>query len=173
MKNIVFILLLSAICYAQKNSMYLEFTSQIVASSFSFNYERQLFNEPNLLIRSGIGFYGTISILGSSDSYFTFPITLNYLIRLSNDNYIDIGVGPNWIGPAFDSPNASKNILYLFTNVGFRQNLEKNFFWRAHLTPYAINLTKNTYTSGNEVIYIVEKFDFPKIWIGFSIGKRF
>ena len=117
MKNIIFILLLSVTCYAQKNNVYLELTTQyILTTSGTINYERQLFSNTPIMIRAGFGYYAS-SGFGNTETYYTVPLTINYLIRLSDMNYIDFGIGPNLIGNVFDSTDAPKNILYLFKEL--------------------------------------------------------
>lgn len=173
MKTLVFLLLVSISSYAQKNSIYVEFTTTIIiGGSMSINYERQLFENPKLLIRGGLGFYGGCGF-GGCESIFTIPTSINYLVTISDDKFIDIGTGPHLIKSGFDSPDAPKNIIFLSTNLGYRQYFGNNFFWRAHISPYNIYLTKNKYRSGNGLYYSEEIFDIPRTWIGFSIGKRF
>ncbi len=171
MKNILFILLFTGLLYGQKNSIYLESLGNGFVGSV--NYERQLTKEQKLFVRMGIGFYSNLGILGDSEMSYTIPISLHYLVNLKNKNYLDLGVGSTLIESRFESLNAPNTILYLFTNIGFRRNFGNHFFWRIHGSPYVINMTKDTYTSGGDTLYVVEEFDFPKAWFGFSFGKRF
>jgi len=171
MKNIIFILLFTGALYGQKNSVYLE----SLGNGFlgSVNYERQLTKGPKLFVRAGIGFNSNLGILGDTEISYTIPISLHYLVSLKNNNYLDLSVGPTLIESSFDSFDAPNTILYLFTNIGFRRDFGGSFFWRIHGTPYVINITKDTYRSGDDTLYLVEEFDFPKAWFGFSFGKRF
>lgn len=173
MKKLIFIALFSVptLIFAQKNSVYAEYSTHIIANSLSINYERKIFDD--LFLRIGFGYYKEIEIFGISEEYYSVPISINYLFKLSAKNFIDVGIGPNIIESSFDSPGAPEKVTFLFTNVGFRRNFGNNFFWRAHLTPYVINLTKDTYSYGDTTFFVVEEFDFPKTWVGFSIGKQF
>jgi len=168
MKKFILIFFITITCQAQKNSVYAEIYLEAVTAAMSINYERQLFNNSNLLIRAGVGLYQTIGIFGISDGYYTVPVTFHYLAPVSDNSFVDIG-----IDPTFNTPGSPKNIVYLFTNIGFRKNIKNNLFWRVHVTPYTINLTKKRYSLGDEFISIVEEFNLPRTWAGFSIGKRF
>ncbi len=171
MKNILFILLFTGALYGQKNSIYLE----SLGNGFfgSVNYERQLTRDQKLFVRAGIGFHSNLGILGDTEVRYTIPTSVNYLLSLNNNNYLDIGVGATLIESGFESLKAPNTILYLFTSIGFRRNFGGSFFWRIHGSPYVINMTKDTYTSGGDTLYVVEEFDFPKAWFGFSFGRRF
>jgi len=171
MKNILFILLFTGALYGQKNSVYLEsFGNGFLGS---VNYERQLTEEQKLFVRAGIGFNSNLGILDDYETSFTIPVSLHYLVNLKNKNYLDIGVGSTLIESNFESLHAPNTILYLFTNIGFRRNFGDSFFWRIHGSPYVINITKDTYRTGENNFSLVEEFDFPKAWFGFSFGRRF
>ncbi len=158
--------------HSQNNSIYAELLGNGMFGSV--NYERQLTNKPILMARVGVGFWSDLGIMGSSDSGYTIPVSLNYLLDLKKNNYLEIGIGLTLVDANFMSNNAPSNILYLFTSIGFRRNFGNNLFWSLHFSPFVNNITSNTYKSGDESIYIIDEFDFDtNIWFGISIGKRF
>lgn len=152
--------------------MYLELSTYVLSSSASVNYERKVIKGQNIFVRIGFGYYFTYGI-GKGDEYYSIPISLNYLFALPDHNFIDIGLGPNIIETSFESPNAPSTATFLFVNVGFRRHFSGNFFGRVHISPYILNLTSDTYAYNNGPFTVVEKFGFPKTWVGFSIGKQF
>ena len=175
MKNrgiLIFILLFTAtIGYSQKNSIYLELFGNGVLGSV--NYERQLTQEHRFFMRVGIGFYSNLGILGDSKSYYTIPLSFNYLVDIKNNNYLDLGIGATLVQSNLEGVDAPNAILYLFTNIGFRRNFGNNLFWRIHASPFVTNLTKDYYEVTGTTFVSREEFDFPKAWFGFSFGKRF
>lgn len=65
----------------------------------SFNYERQLTNQPSFSARIGIGtLYGQREIPTAQSAYWlTVPLGINYLINLKNyKSFIDAGNGLTW-----------------------------------------------------------------------------
>lgn len=122
----------------------------------SINYERQLTKEPGLSLRVGVGFYT------EDDFYLTIPTSLQYLISLKNNNFIETGVGYTWADAGADDifnddvSNNGDNLNNLFLSVGYRKHFGKDWMWKANFTPL---ITNNK--------------DVTLPWIGISIGKRF
>lgn len=122
----------------------------------SINYERQLTNQPGLNIRLGIGFYT------EDEFYMTFPISVQYLIDLKKDNFIEAGIGYTWADAGADDLFNDNNITdndnlnNLFLSVGYRKHFGKDWMWKANFTPL---ITNNK--------------DVTLPWVGLSIGKRF
>jgi len=121
----------------------------------SINYERQLTSGPGLSIRLGIGFYTENAF------YLTLPISVQYLIDLKKDNFIEAGIGYTWADAGADdlfndNITDSDNLNNLFLSVGYRKHFGKDWMWKASFTPL---LTNNK--------------DVTLPWVGLSIGKRF
>tara|TARA_B100000780_G_C21095509_1_gene441808 strand:- start:957 stop:1472 length:516 start_codon:yes stop_codon:yes gene_type:complete len=122
----------------------------------SINYERQLTKEPGLSLRAGIGFYTEY------DFYLTLPFSIQYLIDLNRNNFIETGIGYTWVDAGADdifnneSVKNSDNLNNLFLSVGYKKHFGKDWMWKANFTPLITNNKEVT---------------LP--WIGVSIGKRF
>ena len=122
----------------------------------SINYERQLTKEPGLSLRAGIGFYTEY------DFYLTLPFSIQYLIDLNRNNFIETGIGYTWADAGADdifnneSVKNSDNLNNLFLSVGYKKHFGKDWMWKANFTPLITNNKEVT---------------LP--WIGVSIGKRF
>lgn len=161
MKLIITIItiLFTSITHAQKNAVYVELLGNGLFGSV--NYERQITKEPKLYARIGLGFWSDFGILGSSNSGYTIPISMNYLVDLKNNNFLDLGIGATMVKSDFSSQPAPNHVFILFTNVGFMRNFGNNFFWRFHITPYFDSITEDVTIEGR------------KQWFGFTIGKRF
>ena len=154
--------------FCQKNAVYAELLGNGIFGSI--NYERQITNEPKLSARVGIGFWYNLGILGSSNSGYTIPISLNYMLDLNKNNYLDFAIGSTFL----QSNDSSKHIVYLFTSIGFRRYFGDNLFFGFHISPYVNNITSKTTKIGGETIYINQEFDFnTRQWFGVSFGKRF
>ncbi|MDC3299089.1 hypothetical protein OAV05_00580 [Flavobacteriaceae bacterium] len=84
----------------------------------SINYERQLTKEPGLSLSAGIGFYTEY------DFYLTLPFSIQYLIDLNRNNFIETGIGYTWADAGADdifnnkSVKNSDNLNNLFLSVG-------------------------------------------------------
>lgn len=122
----------------------------------SINYERQLTKEPGLSLRAGIGFYTEY------DFYLTLPFSIQYLIDLNRNNFIETGIGYTWADAGADdifnneSVKNYDNLNNLFLSVGYKKHFGKDWMWKANFTPLITNNKEVT---------------LP--WIGVSIGKRF
>lgn len=122
----------------------------------SINYERQLTKEPGLSLRAGIGFYTEY------DFYLTLPFSIQYLIDLNRNNFIETGIGYTWADAGADdifnnkSVKNSDNLNNLFLSVGQKKHFGKDWMWKANFTPLITNNKEVT---------------LP--WIGVYIGKRF
>ncbi len=122
----------------------------------SINYERQLTKEPGLSLRAGIGFYTEYNF------YLTLPFSIQYLIDLNRNNFIETGIGYTWADAGADdvfnneSVKNSDNLNNLFLSVGYKKHFGKDWMWKANFTPLITNNKEVT---------------LP--WIGVSIGKRF
>lgn len=122
----------------------------------SINYERQLTKEPGLSLRAGIGFYTEY------DFYLTLPFSIQYLIDLNRNNFIETGIGYTRADAGADdifnneSVKNSDNLNNLFLSVGYKKHFGKDWMWKANFTPLITNNKEVT---------------LP--WIGVSIGKRF
>jgi len=122
----------------------------------SINYERQITKEPGLSLRAGIGFYT------ENTFYLTLPFSVQYLIDLKRNNFIEAGVGYTWADAGADDifnndgNTNSDNLNNLFLSIGYKKHFGKDWMWKANFTPL---LTNNK--------------DVTLPWIGISIGKRF
>ncbi len=122
----------------------------------SINYERQLTKEPGLSLRAGIGFYTEYEF------YLTLPFSIQYLIDLKRNNFIEFGVGYTWADAGADdffnneTSTNTNNLNNLFLSVGYKKHFGKNWMWKANFTPLITNNQEAT---------------LP--WFGVSIGKRF
>ena len=122
----------------------------------SINYERQLTKEPGLSLRAGIGFYTEYNF------YLTLPFSIQYLIDLNRNNFIETGIGYTWADAGADdifnneSVKNYDNLNNLFLSVGYKKHFGKDWMWKANFTPLITNNKEVT---------------LP--WIGVSIGKRF
>jgi hypothetical protein len=158
--------------YGQKNTIYAELFGNGIFGSI--NYERQITSKPIIFARVGVGLWSNLGILGSSNSGYTIPTSVNYLLDLSNNNFFDFGIGSTFVRSNFVSNNAPKFVAYLFTSIGYRRHFGNNLFFGFHITPYVNNLTDNSYKLGNETIFINQEFDFNTTqWFGIRFGKRF
>ena len=75
----------------------------------SINYERQLTKEPGLSLSAGIGFYTEY------DFYLTLPFSIQYLIDLNRNNFIETGIGYTWADAGADDIFNNKSCL-LYTS---------------------------------------------------------
>jgi len=120
----------------------------------SVNYERQLTNGPGLSFRVGVGMYT------ERDFYLTLPVSLQYLIRLKESQFIETGVGYTWAGTdahkVLKERRESDNIRDLFLSVGYRRHFAEDWMWKLSFTPIITN-----------------NYDVTMPWLGFALGKRF
>jgi len=122
----------------------------------SINYERQLTREPGLSLRAGIGFYTEDTF------YLTLPFSVQYLIDLKKNRFIEAGIGYTWADAGADdlfndnNPSNTDNLNNLFLSVGFRKHFGRDWMWKVNFTPL---LTNNK--------------DVTLPWMGIAIGKRF
>jgi|TARA_B110000902_G_scaffold130508_1_gene151787 hypothetical protein len=163
-KFLIICLFVSIISFAQenqksnsgnlKNTVFVEALGNGLFGSI--NYERQLTKEPGLSLRAGIGFYTEY------DFYLTLPFSIQYLIDLNRNNFIETGIGYTWADAGADdifnneSVKNSDNLNNLFLSVGYKKHFGKDWMWKANFTPLITNNKEVT---------------LP--WIGVSIGKRF
>mgnify|MGYP006185279331 CR=1 FL=1 len=163
-KFLIICLFVSIISFAQenqksnsgnlKNTVFVEALGNGLFGSI--NYERQLTKEPGLSLRAGIGFYT------ENEFYLTIPTSIQYLISLRNNNFIETGVGYTWADAGADDifnddeSNNSDNLNNLFLSIGYRKHFGNDWMWKANFTPL---ITNNK--------------DVTLPWIGISIGKRF
>lgn len=164
---------LSLVTFSQKNTAFLELGG--MGGFVSANYERQLFDTPQLHFRIGLGmtFFGYIedtpdetvpgcvlcgiNLGGPETVALTLPVSLHYLVAMGNTNFLETGVGASW-----QESEGSKYPLY--ASVGFRRYFGKadDWMWNVRFTPLLGVGGKNE-VRDNE----------PILWGGFSIGKRF
>jgi len=125
-KFLIICLFVSIISFAQenqksnsgnlKNTVFVEALGNGLFGSI--NYERQLTKEPGLSLRAGIGFYTEY------DFYLTLPFSIQYLIDLNRNNFIETGIGYTWADAGADdifnnkSVKNSDNLNNLFLSVG-------------------------------------------------------
>ncbi|MEZ7945970.1 MAG: hypothetical protein QMC07_09380 [Flavobacteriaceae bacterium] len=163
-KFLIICLFVSIISFAQenqksnsgnlKNTVFVEALGNGLFGSI--NYERQLTKEPGLSLRAGIGFYTEY------DFYLTLPFSIQYLIDLNRNNFIETGIGYTWADAGADdifnneSVKNYDNLNNLFLSVGYKKHFGKDWMWKANFTPLITNNKEVT---------------LP--WIGVSIGKRF
>ena len=163
-KFLIICLFVSIISFAQenqksnsgnlKNTVFVEALGNGLFGSI--NYERQLTKEPGLSLRAGIGFYTEYNF------YLTLPFSIQYLIDLNRNNFIETGIGYTWADAGADdifnneSVKNSDNLNNLFLSVGYKKHFGKDWMWKANFTPLITNNKEVT---------------LP--WIGVSIGKRF
>ncbi|MBT3588190.1 MAG: hypothetical protein HN507_06020, partial [Flavobacteriaceae bacterium] len=103
-KFLIICLFVSIISFAQenqksnsgnlKNTVFVEALGNGLFGSI--NYERQLTKEPGLSLRAGIGFYTEY------DFYLTLPFSIQYLIDLNRNNFIETGIGYTWADAGAD-----------------------------------------------------------------------
>ena len=163
-KFLIICLFVSIISFAQenqksnsgnlKNTVFVEALGNGLFGSI--NYERQLTKEPGLSLRAGIGFYTEY------DFYLTLPFSIQYLIDLNRNNFIETGIGYTWADAGADdifnneSVKNSDNLNNLFLSVGYKKHFGKDWMWKANFT-----------------LLITNNKDVTLPWIGVSIGKRF
>ena len=163
-KFLIICLFVSIISFAQenqksnsgnlKNTVFVEALENGLFGSI--NYERQLTKEPGLSLRAGIGFYTEYNF------YLTLPFSIQYLIDLNRNNFIETGIGYTWADAGADdifnneSVKNYDNLNNLFLSVGYKKHFGKDWMWKANFTPLITNNKEVT---------------LP--WIGVSIGKRF
>jgi hypothetical protein len=163
-KFLIICLFVSIISFAQenqksnsgnlKNTVFVEALGNGLFGSI--NYERQLTKEPGLSLRAGIGFYTEYNF------YLTLPFSIQYLIDLNRNNFIETGIGYTWADAGADdifnneSVKNYDNLNNLFLSVGYKKHFGKDWMWKANFTPLITNNKEVT---------------LP--WIGVSIGKRF
>ena len=157
-----FEMLLGVIAFGQENNNKKNLKNTVFVEALgnglfgSINYERQLTKEPGLSLRAGIGFYTEY------DFYLTLPFSIQYLIDLNRNNFIETGIGYTWADAGADdifnneSVKNSDNLNNLFLSVGYKKHFGKDWMWKANFTPLITNNKEVT---------------LP--WIGVSIGKRF
>ena len=158
----IFEMLLGVIAFGQENNNKKNLKNTVFVEALgnglfgSINYERQLTKEPGLSLRAGIGFYTEY------DFYLTLPFSIQYLIDLNRNNFIETGIGYTWADAGADdifnneSVKNSDNLNNLFLSVGYKKHFGKDWMWKANFTPLITNNKEVT---------------LP--WIGVSIGKRF
>lgn len=158
----IFEMLLGVIAFGQENNNKKNLKNTVFVEALgnglfgSINYERQLTKEPGLSLRAGIGFYTEY------DFYLTLPFSIQYLIDLNRNNFIETGIGYTWADARADdifnneSVKNSDNLNNLFLSVGYKKHFGKDWMWKANFTPLITNNKEVT---------------LP--WIGVSIGKRF
>lgn len=163
-KFLIICLFVSIISFAQenqksnsgnlKNTVFVEALGNGLFGSI--NYERQLTKEPGLSLRAGIGFYTEY------DFYLTLPFSIQYLIDLNRNNFIETGIGYTWADAGADdifnneSVKNYDNLNNLFLSVGYKKHFGKDWMWKANFT-----------------LLITNNKDVTLPWIGVSIGKRF
>lgn len=124
----------------------------------SLNYERHFSDKPGIGMRLGIGFYST-------DPFrLTFPVGVNYLMKLNNNNsLLDFGLGATYsksdvklyiIVDNKDPNYVNTNYINIVPSIGYRRHTSNNLMWRISFTP------------------IINQYDFIP-FLGFSIGKLF
>ena len=158
----IFEMLLGVIAFGQENNNKKNLKNTVFVEALgnglfgSINYERQLTKEPGLSLRAGIGFYTEYNF------YLTLPFSIQYLIDLNRNNFIETGIGYTWADAGADdifnneSVKNSDNLNNLFLSVGYKKHFGKDWMWKANFTPLITNNKEVT---------------LP--WIGVSIGKRF
>lgn len=160
---IIFFVLFGIIIHGQErsheinnlgNTIFVEALGNGLAGSI--NYERQITKEPGLSLRAGIGFYT------ENEFYLTLPFSVQYLIELKRNNFIETGVGYTWADAGADdifnneTKTKSENLNNLFLSIGYRKHFGNDWMWKANFTPL---ITNNK--------------DVTLPWVGLSIGKRF
>ncbi len=112
---LILVLLFSSSVYSQsyyRNLVFAELGSNSLFTSL--NYERQLLNKPKLALRGGIGIYGV------KPSVITFPVGVNYLLRIRNSElFIDAGFGATY----------TKTKVELYAIVEDRNNFIQKSYW--------------------------------------------
>lgn len=158
----IFEMLLGVIAFGQENNNKKNLKNTVFVEALgnglfgSINYERQLTKEPGLSLRAGIGFYTEY------DFYLTLPFSIQYLIDLNRNNFIETGIGYTWADAGADdifnneSVKNSDNLNNLFLSVGYKKHFGKDWMWKANFT-----------------LLITNNKDVTLPWIGVSIGKRF
>lgn len=143
---IITVFILSNICLAQQNAVFLELGGN--GGFASLNYEWQLTNTPHLSLRTGLGatFFefekeepavGSVSgcalcgvSIGAPRVSLTIPLSIQYLFDLQNNNYVETGVGSTW--------QLSKKSIFVFHAVfGFRRHFgnDSKWMWKVSFTP--------------------------------------
>lgn len=160
------------VAMTQKSTAYLELGG--MGGVASLNYEWQLFNTP-LRLRAGTGItlFGYtkdapddelpgcalcgIDIPAPETVALTIPVSLQYLIDMENNNFLETGFGGSW--------QLSDGVKYpLYATIGFRRYFgnDDSWMWKANFTPLVGVVGENA-VKDNE----------PTVWGGLSIGKRF
>lgn len=171
---IIFFYTITQSLIAQKNTVFLELGGQ--GGITSLNYERQFNNRTTGLgVRTGIGASVFEFKPNESDSEsiagcaicgvnitaprisFTMPVTLQYLIDISNSNYMEVGLGSTW-------QLTSPSIFVHHAVIGFRRQFgyQKRWIWKINFTPIIGVSGEN-----------IQKDSEPTIWGGISLGRKF
>lgn len=125
--------------------------------SGSVNFERRLTQNPCLTARVGVGFYT------ESSFYATIPLSLQYLIKLKKNNFIETGVGYTWAqfeaDDCFycDGTDNTDNYRNLYISIGYRKHFGNKWMLKVNLTPLITNNHGENF----------------RPWVGASFGKQF
>lgn len=123
----------------------------------SVNYERRLSKNPYLTARVGVGFYT------ESNFYLTIPISLQYLIDLKKNNFIETGLGYTWAQFGADDcffcngTDNTDNYSNLHLSIGYRKHFGNKWMWKVNFSPLITNNHDESF----------------RPWIGASFGKQF
>jgi len=135
---ILSVCLVSALSLAQRNTIFLELGGN--GGLGSINYERQLGNKLGFTFRAGLGvtafeFEKNIEqsayciFCGLPKISFTIPFSLQYLLDLKNDNYLETGLGSTL-------QFSNEMILSYQANIGFRKQFGqgKRWMWKVNVS---------------------------------------
>lgn len=138
-----------------RNAIYVEALGNGLLGSV--NYERQLSRNPYFTARVGVGFYT------EGNFYLTIPISLQYLIDLKKNNFIETGVGYTWAQYGADDcfrcdgSDNTDNYGNLFLSIGYRKHFGNKWMWKVSFSPLITNNHDANFTP----------------WFGAGFGKRF
>jgi hypothetical protein len=134
-----------------RHSVFLELLGN--APWFSLNYEYFPFQEINMSIRTGIGYYTE-----TRDKYPIIPLSVQYLPPVGKTSFIEAGIGYTLI-PGRDA--LSELPLFFIPSLGYRIHFGRNDLWKVNFSPQLTFLPEER--GGFHF--------FP--FIGMSYGKRF
>lgn len=146
--------------FINKNAVYFELLGS--GLFYSINYDRILWEKPNLAISARIG--TSYIPIPESDFYLLgFPIELIFL--KGSKNYLEIGLSLLILQSFFDG--TSTNSLFAFGRIGYRhQKKNERFIFRIGFTPFIVIKFNDEYLLDQDSIS-----GLP--WIGISIGRSF
>ncbi|MFS4493565.1 hypothetical protein [Maribacter sp. 2308TA10-17] len=166
---VIMILILGTNIYGQKNMLFLELGGN--AQGSSLNYERQLTSEKGLMLTIGVG----LALVKADDEYehvfsglvtepkFSIPVSITYLFKIKNENYIETGLGYTWINIDKNYVSTERGTHNFILALGFRSYFgkQKSWMWKANFSP----ILAGNGDSGLE-------FGFSPMF-GIALGKRF